>query len=217
MGGENLKLNFIHHEKSKPSFVCKTVDIAAPKKRKLTTEVKTETHSPLVQSIRSKVVFNRDDIEEEIPSPPPPKAQKKQKKQKRKKRHKSKPPALPSEPILPEPPTSTVSDRHFLTPVDSDIEMDSFNDSPCVVLFRDESSNEPADPVEPLVDKSIQTSPASATETPPKRRNLIRELTLVNKEKDKAILKLQEINKFQRETIRKLNKYLTTSFPNKFV
>jgi hypothetical protein len=93
--------------------------------------------------------------------------------------------------------------------------MDSFNDSPCVVLFRDELSNEPIK--ELPVDKSIQTSPSSATETPPKRRNLIRELTLVNKEKDKTILKLQEINKFQRQTIQKLNKYLTSSFPNKFV
>jgi hypothetical protein len=64
-----LKLNFIHHEKSKPTFVCKTVDIVQ-KKRKLKKEPES-IHSPLVQSIRRKVVLNKDDIEEELPPPPP--------------------------------------------------------------------------------------------------------------------------------------------------
>ncbi len=67
------------------------------------------------------------------------------------------------------------------------------------------------------IDKCVQTSPSSAMETPPKRRNLIRELTLVNKDKDKVIVKLKEINKLQRETIQKLNMYLVENFPKKFM
>jgi hypothetical protein len=99
------------------------------------------------------------------------------------------------------------------TPYSQDESHPQFIDSPCVIVLDETDATEQKD----SKSVGIQTSPSTPLITPPERRRLIKELAFANVEKAKLIEDLNQQLKQQRRTIRKLNGYLRSTYPQDFI